>query len=92
MYAITDAGRAYLAENKDTVEDIFERIARFGSGFFGDAMREVHAAFGDVTKATYGTASRHTQDNELLKQISSILKDTAGRLQELARQADSAKP
>lgn len=92
VYEITDAGRAYLAENKETVEDIFERIAKFGSGFFGDAMRDVHAAFGDVAKATYKTASRHTSDTELIKQIGEVLKETAAKLQDLSRQADSKHP
>lgn len=92
VYEITDAGRAYLSEHKETVEDIFERIARFGSGFFGDAMREVHASFGDVARATYSTASRHTSNNDALRQIGAVLKDAAAKLQEIARQADSPKP
>src|SRR5919202_3817215 len=40
IYEITDAGREHLREHKGTVEDIFERIAQFGAGFFGDGMRE----------------------------------------------------
>ena len=91
VFEITDAGRAYLAEHKDTVEDIFERIARFGGGFFGDAMREVHSAFGDVARTTYGTVSRHTSNTELIKEMADVLKETAAKLQDLAKKAEGGR-
>jgi DNA-binding PadR family transcriptional regulator len=86
IYEITDAGRAYLAEHKETVEDIFERIARFGTGFFSDAMREVHSAFGDVARATYSTASKHSNDSTLIQRIGEILKATARQIEEVANE------
>lgn len=84
IYEITDAGRAHLAEHKATVEDIFERIARFGSGFFSDAMRDVHSAFGDVARATYSTASRHAEDTTLVLRIGEILKAAARQIENAA--------
>ena len=36
VYAITDAGRAHLAEHLPLVDEIFERVNQFGDAVFGD--------------------------------------------------------
>ena len=48
IYSITDEGRAYLAQNKSAVDDIFERIAELGATFLSDAMMDVNRAIKDV--------------------------------------------
>src|SRR5215210_6124707 len=73
VYEITDAGRAHLAENQVTVDNIFERISKLVGHFLDEPMSEVHAAFRNVGKATYGRATGAVHDPELLKRITLIL-------------------
>ena len=73
IYEITPEGRTYLAENKSTVEDIFERISDFGASFFGPAMTEVNRSFKDLARLTYTLAWRQTADPEKLHKIREAL-------------------
>ena len=84
IYEITDAGRAHLSENQGTVDDIFERIARFGSSFFGDAMMDVNRAMGDVARAVYSQAPRYAGDTERLNRVRDILRHAAQELESMA--------
>jgi DNA-binding PadR family transcriptional regulator len=72
-YEITDAGRAHLAENRDTVDSIFDRVSKLMGHFLDEPMTEVHKAFKEVAKATYSRASDAVQTPETLKQIVEIL-------------------
>src|SRR5687768_8198268 len=56
VYTITEAGSAYLAENKSSVDDVFDRISDFGSSFLSDSMKDIGIAFGRVAKATFATS------------------------------------
>jgi DNA-binding PadR family transcriptional regulator len=85
VYSITDEGRRYLAENRSAVDDIFERIADFGSSFLSDSMMEVNRAFKEVGRATYSTATRHARDTELMGKVRDILRRAAGEIDELTR-------
>ena len=80
IFEITPQGKAYLAEHRETVDDIFERVAQFSAGFFGGPMTEVHAAFKDVARAAYSRAMRSTTDAERLRKIREILERTAKEL------------
>ena len=64
----------YLEQNKSSVDEIFDRISDFATSFFGPPMIEVHQAFKNVARATYATATR-LKDPEQLKPI----KDTLDR-------------
>ena len=72
-YEITDAGRAHLAENRDMVDSIFDRVSKLMGHFLDEPMTEVHKAFKEVAKATYSRASDAVQTPETLKQIVEIL-------------------
>ena len=85
VYAITEAGKKYLEENRSAVNDIFDRIADFGASFLSDAMRDVHRAFGDVSRATYSTAPRNARDRDVLAKIAEILERAAREIEELAK-------
>ena len=84
IYEITPEGRAYLAENKSTVEDIFERIADFGSSFFGPPMTEVNRSFKDLARTTYTIAWRQTADAEKMRKIREALDRARKEIEELA--------
>ena len=72
-YEITDAGRTHLAENRDMVDSIFDRVSKLMGHFLDEPMTEVHKAFKEVAKATYSRASDAVQTPETLKQIVEIL-------------------
>ena len=84
IYEITDAGREHLRQHKGTVEDIFERIAQFGAGFFSEAMGEVNRAMGDVARAVYSQAPRNAGDTERLNRVRDVLRRAVQELEALA--------
>ncbi len=84
VYEITDAGRAHLAENRSTVEDIFSRIARTGAGLTSDAMQEMNRAFGRLARATYSQASHRLDDHEFLRAVAKVLEDAGAAINALA--------
>jgi len=85
VYSITAAGRAYLAEHSDTVDSIFERIARFVEGFLDEPMMDVNHAFRRLGRAAYGQASRHVNDSARLKRVREILDRAAAELEQLEK-------
>ena len=80
VYEITDEGRAYLAQHRSTVDDIFERISNFGASFFGGPMMDVNHAFKDLGRAAYGAASRTPRDAERLARIAEVLRRAAAEI------------
>lgn len=84
-YEITDAGRAYLAENRDTVDSIFDRISTLMGHFLDEPMTEVHRAFRRAGKATYGRATDAVQNPAVLKQIVEILDRAAREIEAIAK-------
>jgi DNA-binding PadR family transcriptional regulator len=85
IYEITPEGKAYLAENRSTVDDIFDRIADFGSNFFRGAMMDVNVAFKGLARATYSTAPRHLHDPDRLARIKEVLERATREIEELER-------
>ena len=83
IYEITPEGRAYLAEHRGTVDDIFERIADFGAGLFNEATRDVHRAFKHVAQATFRNTLSPERDRERLRRIQEILERAAREIGEL---------
>jgi len=92
IYEITDEGRKHLAEHSTTVDDIFERISKFVSDFLDAPMMQVNHAFRNVSRATYGTASGHVGDKELLNRIKEILDKAAEEIDALGRERAEKKP
>lgn len=77
VYEITDAGRAHLTEHRATVDDIFARIASFGTSFFAGPMMDVNHAFADLGRAAYGAATRTPRDAERMARVVEILRRAA---------------
>jgi DNA-binding PadR family transcriptional regulator len=80
VYEITPEGRAYLEENKGSVDEIFDRIAGFATSFFGPSMVEIHQAFKKVARATYATAT-HLKDGDQLRRIREALERAAAEIE-----------
>ena len=85
IYSITDEGRAYLAQNKSAVDDIFERIGELGATFLSDAVMEVNRAIKDVAQATYRGAPRVFRDKETLAKIREALERAAKEIDEIVK-------
>ena len=87
VYSITDEGRAYLAQNRSAVNDIFDRIAELGAAFLSDAMMDINRAFKDVGQATYRGGPRVFRDKEAATKIKEILEQAAREIEEIVRTA-----
>ncbi|MGH7636525.1 MAG: PadR family transcriptional regulator [Gemmatimonadaceae bacterium] len=83
VYSITPEGRTYLAAHAETVDSIFDRIARFVDGFLDTPMMEVNAAFRRLSRAAYGHASRNVNDRARLAKVKEILDRAATELEQL---------
>src|SRR4249919_1919186 len=81
IYEITDEGRKYLAEHSTTVNDIFERIARFVGGFTDAPMMELNQSFQKLARATYKTATSHINDKEKIQKIREIIQRAAEEIE-----------
>jgi DNA-binding PadR family transcriptional regulator len=92
IYEITPEGKAYLGENRNTVDDIFERIASIGSSFFSGAMMEVNRAFADLGGAIYAGSFRRAGDPERLRRVKEILERAAREVEEVGKQPATPPP
>jgi DNA-binding PadR family transcriptional regulator len=77
IYEITDEGRKHLAEHSSTVNDIFDRIARFVEGFTDTPMTELNQAFQRLARTTYKTATTHIREKETLNKLREIIQRAA---------------
>ncbi|MFL5614768.1 MAG: PadR family transcriptional regulator [Gemmatimonadaceae bacterium] len=89
IYEVTDAGRKHLEEHSATVDDIFERIAKFVEGFFDAPMSDLKRSMANLGRATFYVASRSPNDGDRIARISEILKKAASDIERLTQ--DDAK-
>ena len=85
IYEITEEGRAHLLEHSGTVNDIFDRIARFVEGFTDTPMTELNAAFQRVARTTYKTATSHISEKTVVEQIRDILRRAADEIEAMTK-------
>ena len=81
IYEITDEGRKHLAEHSGTVNDIFDRIARFVSGFTDEPMMELNQSFQRLARATFKTATSHISDKEKIQRLRDIIQRAAEEIE-----------
>jgi DNA-binding PadR family transcriptional regulator len=77
VYHITAEGEAFLAANRSTVEDIFDRVRDTVRDVAGGPMGELHHAFAKVASVTYKRAWRWGSGHPAVPRIVEILKRTA---------------
>ena len=92
VYEITDEGRKYLAEHSTTVDDIFERIARFVEGFTDTPMMELNQAFQRLARTTYKTATGHLGEKEMLERLRDIIRRAADEIEAATKQTPETPP
>lgn len=84
VYEITDQGRAFLDENKDTVDDIFDRVRETVERTVGGSMAEVNRALGQLVKTVYRTGWK-AENDAARKRVADILARAAAEIEELAK-------
>ncbi len=85
VYSITDAGREYLEENQEAVDDVFERVNSFTDSFFGDGMRDLSAAFKRLAQTTFEGAMRGPHDPEVLERMTEVLEQATRDMRKARR-------
>jgi DNA-binding PadR family transcriptional regulator len=87
IFTISDAGRAFLAENRSTADDVFDRIGDIGATVFSEGMREVGRAFSHIARATFGASREHLHTGETPKRILEVLEKASREIEEILREA-----
>jgi DNA-binding PadR family transcriptional regulator len=87
VFAITDQGRKFLAENQSTVDDVFERLSDLGASIFGDAVRPAHEAMAQLGRAYWRTTLRGPVPPETITKVAEILRRAAADVEALAGKA-----
>ncbi len=81
VYEITDAGRKFLDEHRDVVDDIFERVRDTVDRVLGGAMADVNRAAGRLIKAVYRAGWRARDEatrQRLVEILSKALAEVEG--------------
>src|SRR5438552_1924695 len=82
IYEVTAAGRAFLEEHQDVVDDIFERVHDTVERALGGAMADMNRAVGRLVKAVYRAGWR-SRDEATRKQIAERLDKVREELEAL---------
>jgi DNA-binding PadR family transcriptional regulator len=83
VYEITDAGRAFLEDHRDVVDDIFDRVREALERTVGGSMADVNRAMKDLTKAVYRTGWR-TADDATRRKLADIVRAAVEQVEALA--------
>jgi DNA-binding PadR family transcriptional regulator len=81
VYEITDAGRAFLEEHRDVVDDIFDRVRDAVDRALGGGMAEVNRGVGRLVRAVYraGWKARDEADRRrLVELVEKMVADVEG--------------
>jgi len=89
VYEITDTGRAFLDENKDTVEEIFDRVRETVERTVGGSMVEVNRALGQLVKTVYRTGWKADGD-AARKRVAEVLAKASAEIEALAKAPEGA--
>lgn len=84
VYAITDAGRQYLLENKSAVDEIIERLAHVGASIFGEQIRPAHEAAAALGRSYMRATMHRTPDPEYVRKLADIMRRAAAEVDMLS--------
>jgi len=82
VYEVTDAGRQFLQEHRDVIDDIFERVREAVDRVAGGGMVDVNRALGRVVKAVYRAGWK--VDEAARKRVAELLAKAAEEIEGLA--------
>ena len=87
IYTITDDGVAYLGDNVDVVDDVFDRVEHFTDRFFGGDMRALSRSFSKLAQLTFDQAFQWGAEPEDLARMNEILEKAADDMRATRRAA-----
>jgi len=82
VYEITDAGRKFLEEHRDLVDDIFDRVRDAVDRTLGGAMGDVNRSLGRLVKAVYRTGWK-ARDEATRQRLVTMLDRVVGEVEGL---------
>jgi DNA-binding PadR family transcriptional regulator len=85
VYEITDAGRTFLEEHRDLVDEIFDRVSETVNRVMGGAMGDVNRAVGRLVKAVYRAGWK--VDDEARKRVADVLARAAQEIESFTTHA-----
>ncbi len=87
IYTITDEGTAYLGENEDFVDDVFDRVEHFTDRFFGGDMRALSRSFSKLAQLTFDQAFQWGAEPEDLARMNEILEKAVDDMRATRKEA-----
>jgi len=81
VYEITAAGRQFLVDHKDVVDEIFERVQDAVDRAFGAPMADLNRAVGRLMKAVYRAAWRARDEatrQRLVETLNRVIAEVEG--------------
>lgn len=82
VYSITAAGRAFLEDNRDRVEDVMDRVSAFTRRFTGSEMRDVTRSFVRFAQVSFEEAVKKSGDAEAMERLREILDRATKEMEE----------
>jgi len=83
IFSVTEDGLAYLAEHRDAVDELFERLDRAGDGFRRGRSPEIHSAFHNLGHAVMARMVRGNATPEQIRKIVEVINAAAKAVDEL---------
>jgi DNA-binding PadR family transcriptional regulator len=80
VYELTDAGRTFLEEHRDVVDDIFDRVRDAVERTLGGGMADVNRSLGRLVKAVYRTGWK-ARDEAARARLVTILDRVVGEVE-----------
>jgi len=90
VYSITETGRRYLEENRDRVEDVFDRVTDFTERFTGSDMRELTRSFMRLAQVSFDQAMKVAGDSAVIGRMKDVLERAAREMEELGRRSGAS--
>jgi DNA-binding PadR family transcriptional regulator len=87
IYSITTEGVAYLKENEDVVDDVFERVENFTDRFFGRDMKELSRSFSRLAQLTFDQAFQWGAEPEDMARMREILERAVDEMEAHRKEA-----
>jgi DNA-binding PadR family transcriptional regulator len=87
IYSITDEGQAYLDDNEDVIDDVFERVEHFTDRFFGRDMKELSKSFSRLAQLTFDQALQWGAEPDDLIRMNEIVETAVHDREEIRREA-----
>jgi DNA-binding PadR family transcriptional regulator len=84
VYSITDEGRKFLSENRERVDDVFDRISGFAERYTGSEMRDLTRSFIRFAQVSFEEALRRVGDSDEVDRLKDILDRATREMEEAA--------